>query len=75
MDVPNQSSCINVQLPERSMNEVTMRSVFAVHSSGFSWRDLHKFATVFDMPAPLARMPARYLNKIESTWRKPAKQA
>ena len=49
------------------MNEVTMRSVLAVHCSGFSWRDLHKFATIFDMPPPQADMPPRYLNKIEST--------
>ena len=45
------------------MNEVTMRSV---HCSGFSWRDLHKFATIFNMPAPLESMPPLNLNKIEN---------
>ena len=44
-----------------------MRSVFAVHCSGFSWLDLHKFATIFDMPPPLAHMPPRYLDMIERT--------
>ena len=53
MDVPNQSSCINVQLPERSMNEVTMRSVFAVHCSGFSWRNLHKLQPCLICQLPL----------------------
>ena len=48
------------------MNEVTMRSVLAVHCSGFSWRDLHKIATIFDMPPSQADMPPRYLNKIDS---------
>ena len=47
------------------MNEVTMRSVLSVHCSGFFWRDLHKFATIFDVPAPLEEMPSHYLNKIE----------
>ena len=47
------------------MNEMTMRSVLSVHCSGFSWRDLHKFATIFDMPAPLEQMPSHYFNKIE----------
>ena len=67
MDVPPQSSFVNVQESPRAMNQVTMRSVFAVHCSGFSWRDLHKFATIFDMPPPLAHMPPRYLDKIERT--------
>ena len=42
-----------------------MRSVLSVHCSGFSWRDLHKFVTIFKMPAPLEDMPPQYLNKIE----------
>ena len=67
MGVPPQSTNVNVHHPVRAMNEVTMRSVLAVHCSGFSTRDLHKFATIFDMPPPQAYMPPRYLNKIEST--------
>ena len=66
MYVP-QSTFVNVAPSPRAMNEVTMRSVLAVHCSGFSWRDLHKFATIFDMPPPLGEMPPRYLNKIETT--------
>ena len=66
MVVPLQSSYVNVQHPVLAMNEVIMRSVLSINCSGFSWRDLHKFATVFDMPPPLARMPPRYLIKIES---------
>ena len=73
MDVPAQSNHVNVHHPVRAMNEVTMRSVLAVHCSGFSWRDLHKFATIFDMPPPLSQMPTRYLNKIESTVEKASK--
>ena len=67
MDVPPHSSFVNVQQSSRAMNQVTMISVFAVHCSGFSWRDLRKFATIFDMPPPLAHMPPRYLEKIEIT--------
>ena len=67
MDDPERSKFVNVPLPKRGLNEVTMRSVLSVHCSGFSWRDLHKFATVFDMPLPLEHMPAAYLNKIEET--------
>ena len=48
------------------MNEVTMRPVLTVHCSGFSWRDLHKFATIFNMPTPLENTPPNYLNKIEA---------
>ena len=44
--VPDVDKYINVKLPKRAMNEVTMRSVLSVHCSGFSWRDLHKFATI-----------------------------
>ena len=66
MDVPLQTTYVNVPLPLRGLNEVTMRSVLAVHSTGFSWRDLHKFATIFDMLPPLGEMPPRYLNKFVS---------
>ena len=61
------SEFVNVSLPKQGLNEVTMKSVLSVHCSGFSWRDLHKFATLFDMPPPLEHMPTPYLNKIEET--------
>ena len=64
----NNSECTkfaNVQIPKQGFNEVTMRSVLSVHCSGFSWRDLHKFSTIFDMVPPLDHMPPPYLNKIE----------
>ena len=44
---------------------MTMRSVLLVHSTGFSWRDLHKFATIFDITDPLEETPPFYLNKNE----------
>ena len=67
MDIPETSQYVNVSLPKQGLNEVTMRSVLYVHCSGFSWRDIHKFATIFDMPPPLEHMPTTYLNKIEHT--------
>ena len=67
MDLPAQAKYVNVHHTNRAINEVTMRSVLSVHCSGFSWRDLHKFATILDMPPPLSQMPTLYLNKIEST--------
>ena len=63
--IPDVDNFVNVK-PTRPMNEVTMRSVLAVHCSGFSWRDLHKFSTIFNMPAPPIDMPPKYLNKIEA---------
>ena len=48
------------------MNEVTMRSVLATHSTGMSWRDLHKIATIFDMPPPVQTIPARYATRLEA---------
>ena len=60
--IPDVDNFVNVKLPDRGMNEVTMRSVLTVHRSGFSWRDLHKFATIFNIPAPLEHMPPHYLN-------------
>ena len=66
---------VNAKLPVRGMNEVTMRSVLAVHCSGFSWRDLHKFASIFDMPAPLEEMPSPYLNKIEGVIKSAAEES
>ena len=44
-----------------------MRLQCALYLQCFSWRDLNKFSTIFDMPQPLADMPSRYLNKIENT--------
>ena len=67
MVVPAQTNFVNIHHPVREMNEVTMSSVLSVHCSGFSWRELHKFATIIEMPPPLAHMPPRYLNKIERT--------
>ena len=65
MNVPETFSYVNVPLPKQGHNEVTMRSILCVHSSGMSWRDLHKFATIFGMPSPHEEMPLSYLNKIE----------
>ena len=48
------------------MNEVTMRSVLATHTTGMSWRDLHKIATIFDMPPPVQAMPPRYAIRLEA---------
>ena len=48
------------------MNEVTMRSVLATHSTGMSWRDLHKIATIFDMPPPVQAMPPRYAIRLDA---------
>ena len=59
------SKFVNVKLPRQVMNEVTMRSALTVHCSGFSWQELHKFATIFNMSTPLEHMPQHYLDKIE----------
>ena len=45
------------------MNEVTMRRVTAVHCISMSWRDIHKFAVVFDLPEPLQNMQRRYVDQ------------
>ena len=66
LDVPENTDFLSFH-PERAMNEVTLRSTLVVHSSGCSWRDLHKFATIFDIPPPLAHMPQRYLQRLKST--------
>ena len=47
------------------MNEVTMRSVLATHSTGMSWRDLHKISTIFDMPTTVQAIPSRYATRLE----------
>ena len=62
--VPDVDALVNVKLPEKVMNEVTMRSALT-NCSGFSWRDLDKFATIFNMPTSVENMPQIYLNKIE----------
>ena len=66
---------VNVKLPDKAMNEVTMRSVLTVHCSGFSWRDLHKFATIFNMPTPLESAQPHYLNKIEDVIKQAAEES
>ena len=68
------TNLVNAKLPVRGMSEVTMRSVLAVHCSGFSWRNLHKFASIFHMPAPLEEMPSHYLNKIEDVIKSAAEE-
>ena len=67
MDIPVTSQSVNISLPKQGLKEATMRSVLSVHCPGFSWRDIHKFATIFDMPPPLQHMPTAYVNKIEDT--------
>ena len=58
--IPDVDKFVNVKLPERAMNEV---------------RDLHKFATIFNMPAPLENMPTPYLNKIEDVVKRAAEES
>ena len=65
LDIPSHHTCVNVPFTNRDMNEVTMRSVLATHSTGMSWRDLHKIATVFDMPPPVQAIPSRYAIRLE----------
>ena len=52
-----------------------MRFVLSVHCSGFSWRDMHKFASIYDMPSPLEHMQLAYLNKIEATINRAVKES
>ena len=65
MNAPKDANFVNVNHPEREMDEVTMRSILVIHSSGCSWRDLHKISNIFNMPPPLANMPQRYLQRFE----------
>ena len=65
MNSPKDANFVNVNHPEREINEVTMMSILVIHSSGCSWRDLHKFSTIFNMPPPLANMPQRCLQRLE----------
>ena len=55
-----------VPFTPKDMNEVTIRSVLATHSTGMSWSDLHKIATVLDMPPPVQTMPSRYAIRLEN---------
>ena len=66
LDIPSHHTCVNVPFTPKDMNEVTMRSVLTTHSTGMSWSDLHKIATVFDMPPPVQTMPSRYAIRLEN---------
>ena len=65
LDIPSHHTCVNVPFTPNDMNEVTMRSVLSTHSTGMSWRDLHKIATIFDMPPPVQAIPSRYAIRLE----------
>ena len=65
LDIPSHHTCVNVPFTPNDMNEVTMRSVLSTHSTGMSWRDLHKIATIFDMPPPVQAIPSRYAILLE----------
>ena len=39
LDIPSHNTCVNVPFTPIDMNEVTMRSVLATHSTGMSWSD------------------------------------
>ena len=73
MDSNNNEPCVNVPFRPSAMNEVTMRSVLATHSTGISWQSLHKIATVFDMITPLQTMPSRYVTRLEEATDKAVK--
>ena len=66
LDIPSHNTCVNVPFTLIDMNEVTMRSVLATHSTGMSWRYLHKIATIFDMPPPVQAIPSRYATRLEA---------
>ena len=46
IDSNNNEPCVNVPFRPSAMNEVTMRSVLATHSTGISWQSLHRIATI-----------------------------
>ena len=52
----------------RDINEVTMRSVLAVHSTGMSWRQSTQVVYSIWMPPPVQNMPSSYLafNRLEA---------
>ena len=64
LDTPNHHTCVNVDIPATAMTEITMRTVVAVHTTSMSHRDIHKFATIFDMPPPIKQMQPRYLERF-----------
>ncbi|KAI6660167.1 hypothetical protein LOD99_10508 [Oopsacas minuta] len=66
LDIPSHHTCVNMPFIPSDMNEVTMRSVMAVHSTAMSWRNFHKLSTIFDMPPPVQSMPSPYLNRLEN---------
>ena len=66
LDIPSHHTCVNVPFTPIDMNQVTMRSVLATHSTGISWRDLHKIATIFDIPPPVQAMQPRNAIRLEA---------
>ena len=66
LDIPSHHTRVIVPFPPIEMIEVTMRSVLASHSTGMSWRDLHKIATISDVPPPVQTMPSRYATRFEA---------
>ena len=65
LDIPRHHACVNVPFTPRDMNEVTMRSVMAVHSTGMSWRSLHKVSSIFDMLPPVQSMPSPLHQRVD----------
>ena len=75
MDTINNEPCVNVPFRPSAMNEVTMRSVLATHSTGIPWQSLHRIATVFDMITPLQTMLSRYVTRLEEATEKAVKSS
>ena len=73
IDSNNNELCVNIPFRPSAMNEVTMRSVIATHSTGISWQSLHRIATVFEMITPLRTMPSRYVTRLEEVTEKAVK--
>ena len=73
IDSNNNEQCFNVPFRPSAMNEVTMRSVLATHSTGISWQRLHRIATVYEMITPLQTMPSRYVTRLEEVTEKAVK--
>ena len=66
LDIPDHHTCVNIPPSHRGMNNATLRAVLATHTTSMSWRDLHRFSTIFDMPTPQVAMPPKYLERLES---------
>ena len=66
LDTPDHHTCVNVPPSHHGMNRVTLRAALATHTTSMSWRDLHRFSTIFDMPTPLVVMPPKYLERLET---------